>query len=916
MSLKESYKKFKRNLIFGTIFVLSVLFIYPNSADASEPKKLIKDGVLDANLVSFDNKSSVPLKGKWFFYWNEWVPPDSFSKHIPKNFSLINVRSKWNNFKNPKTGKAVGPFGKATYALRVKGVSRGDSLSLYIRSLASSYKLFIVKDDGVSLWENIGAPGVKKKLSIPWWKPVVFDLGTFDSDFTIVIHLSNFHYSKGGMWNTPELGLTKKIRGDFQWRLMRDFFVMGILLIMAFYHMVLFSLRVNDKSNLWFGLFCLSMFVRAFSSDVYPFYFVGRPSLSVFSWSVTFEHVSLYCLFVTIFGLLKSNYPRNFGKKLSILYYGLNFVMIIIILIAEPVLIGEVLFVNNIFVLIFGSFIIFKLISLAIRGEEDAFSYLGVIGLLLGVGLYDILVTNYVLPKPYILPYGLVVAIFIQSYIIAKKSAKAYKTAEKLGKDLEKEVLKKTDQIENQYKDFKTLLFNLEQGFLVFDRNGVVKGESTKITKDLFQIDPKDKKMDEIFRLEGKAKESFDSWLSHLFRGLIPFKDLLGLAPKEFNKIKGKVISLHFRPIYEEGSTKKIERVVCIATDITAQKEVEERSELERDKVIMINSLLARPLEFLDLMTESQESFEELARDSYLKGPESLFRAVHTLKARFASFKISEVVKRIHSLESTLDEYKKNDHWDEVMARSISSSINDIDFQFKKFLKENRKLVEVANNAINSSEGAEDLQKAKNELLSFYSSISKNLILKNVGDAFRQFIEPTKELARNQDKLVNISIEETNIHINPEKYKTFFSGLLHVFRNAVDHGIESREVREEKGKEVEASINISFKEEGISRFSIRIKDDGGGIDPDKIREKVLSLPEFKERPISRSDDKEIIQCIFEPGFSTRDEVSEVSGRGVGMDVVKKEAKKIDGVIKVESTLGKGTTFKIELPILK
>ena len=76
------------------------------------------------------------------------------------------------------------------------------------------------------------------------------------------------------------------------------------------------------------------------------------------------------------------------------------------------------------------------------------------------------------------------------------------------------------------------------------------------------------------------------------------------------------------------------------------------------------------------------------------------------------------------------------------------------------------------------------------------------------------------------------------------------------------------------------------------------------------------MPEFKERPISRSDDKEIIQCIFEPGFSTRDEVSEVSGRGVGMDVVKKEAKKIDGVIKVESTLGKGTTFKIELPILK
>tara|TARA_Y100001954_G_scaffold86756_1_gene95112 strand:- start:26255 stop:28039 length:1785 start_codon:yes stop_codon:yes gene_type:complete len=594
--------------------------------------------------------------------------------------------------------------------------------------------------------------------------------------------------------------------------------------------------------------------------------------------------------------------------------------MIVYILFSDPVSIGKTLRMAQVFVFGFGTFLIVKLILAGLRGIENAFSYLGALSVMLCATIYDMMAISYIVPKlfglSYLLPYGLVLTIFIQSYIIAKSSAKAYKTAEKLGKDLEKEVLKKTDQIESQYKDFKTLLFNLEQGFLVFDRNGLVKGESTKITKDIFQIDPKDKKMDEIFRLEGKAKESFDSWLSHLFRGMIPFKDLLGLAPKEFSKIEGKAISLHFRPIYEEGSNKKIERVVCIATDITAQKEVEERSELERDKVIMINNLLERPLEFLDLMTESQETFEELSREAFLKGPESLFRAVHTLKARFASFKINDVVKGIHNLETNLDNYKKSGAWDETMARVVSGSINDIDFQFKKFLKENRKLVEVANNAINSSEGAEDLQKAKNELLSFYSSISKNLILKNVADSFRKFVEPTKELAQTQDKVVNISIEETNIHINPEKYKSFFSGLLHVFRNAVDHGIESREEREDKGKDIEASIKISFKEEGISRFSIYIEDDGGGIDPKKIREKALNLPDFKEHPMVKGDDSEIIQCIFEPGFSTRDEVSEVSGRGVGMDVVKKEALKIDGLIKVESTLGKGTIFKIELPILK
>ena len=126
---------------------------------------------------------------------------------------------------------------------------------------------------------------------------------------------------------------------------------------------------------------------------------------------------------------------------------------------------------------------------------------------------------------------------------------------------------------------------------------------------------------------------------------MIPFKDLLGTTPKEFSKIEGKAISLHFRPIYEEGSSKKIERVVCIATDITAQKEVEERSELERDKVIMINSLLERPLEFLDLMTESQETFEELTRDAFLKGPDSFIPSRSYFEARFASFKLMMLLK-------------------------------------------------------------------------------------------------------------------------------------------------------------------------------------------------------------------------------------------------------------------------------
>ena len=110
---------------------------------------------------------------------------------------------------------------------------------------------------------------------------------------------------------------------------------------------------------------------------------------------------------------------------------------------------------------------------------------------MLCASIYDMMVLAYIVPKlfglSYLVPYGLVLTIFIQSYIIAKSSAKAYKTVEKLSKDLEKEVLKKTNQIEIQYKDFKTLLFNLEQGFWFLIEMVLLKGNPQKLQKIFFK---------------------------------------------------------------------------------------------------------------------------------------------------------------------------------------------------------------------------------------------------------------------------------------------------------------------------------------------------------------------------------------------------------------------------------------------
>ncbi len=132
-----------------------------------------------------------------------------------------------------------------------------------------------------------------------------------------------------------------------------------------------------------------------------------------------------------------------------------------------------------------------------------------------------------------------------------------------------------------------------------------------------------------------------------------------------------------------------------------------------------------------------------------------------------------------------------------------------------------------------------------------------------------------------------------------------------MIRNSVDHGIEPPEEREKIGKPRVGTIKLSAHHEG-NHIVITIEDDGRGIDPEKIRRKAI------EKGLINEDDvltkKEILNLIFEPGFSTAEKVTNISGRGVGMDVVKKNITKLKGIVDIESELGKGTTVIIKLPL--
>ncbi len=167
-----------------------------------------------------------------------------------------------------------------------------------------------------------------------------------------------------------------------------------------------------------------------------------------------------------------------------------------------------------------------------------------------------------------------------------------------------------------------------------------------------------------------------------------------------------------------------------------------------------------------------------------------------------------------------------------------------------------------------------------------------------------------RDLARRRSKQISLTIHGTDVELDRALVQALSNPLLHMLRNAVEHGIETPEQRREKGKQDKGSISINFKRQH-DRVIIEMTDDGCGINEDRLLEKALELGILKSK--DEISEQQRLDLIFEPGLSTKDDVTDVSGRGVGMDSVKETIQRLGGQITVTSKPGQGTTFVLDLP---
>jgi two-component system chemotaxis sensor kinase CheA len=176
-----------------------------------------------------------------------------------------------------------------------------------------------------------------------------------------------------------------------------------------------------------------------------------------------------------------------------------------------------------------------------------------------------------------------------------------------------------------------------------------------------------------------------------------------------------------------------------------------------------------------------------------------------------------------------------------------------------------------------------------------------------------KFPRLVRDLAREQDKEIEFVVEGDDVELDRTILTEISDPLMHLLRNAVDHGIEAPEVREANGKDPEGTVTLSA-ERHRDQVIIEVRDDGGGIDRETVRRKAVEKDIFTEAEVEELTDSEVEDLVFHPGFSTNEEVTDVSGRGVGMDVVRDTVSRLDGSVSVSSVPGEGTTFTMTLPV--
>ncbi len=484
--------------------------------------------------------------------------------------------------------------------------------------------------------------------------------------------------------------------------------------------------------------------------------------------------------------------------------------------------------------------------------------------------------------------------------------------------------------LENKSQQIKNILDNVGQGFLTFGPDLLIDDEYSQECRQIFTHNPARQTLAQVLYPDDHDQAEF---LETIFTRLMNLEDpdkidlYMPLLPAEI-EINDRCISLKYQ-IVNESSASDSRYIICILTDITEKRVLEEKMEEERTSLRMV----VKAIVYYDTFIECIEEFRDFSKYKIFDILESpgnrdeqmaeIYRYIHTFKGNFSQFDTTQVVKKLHDAETLIAQSRESDYGMDVnignflkelnMSQWLDDDLSKIsDYLGEDFWK-NKDTFKV------DKEKLKELEEKMVQLLphreyALLLPYIRRLRYKPFQEMLKPYSEYTWQLAQRLGKSINpFTIEGDDILVDNEYYNYFVRSLVHVFRNMVDHGIESIDERIMLDKPETGTIRCRA-ERYNDRIKLIISDDGAGIDLNKVTLKAIASGKYTEADLLSFSEAQIIDLIFEDQFTTAESLSLISGRGIGLAVVKSETERINGNIQVNSHWGSGTEYIFDLPL--
>lgn len=513
------------------------------------------------------------------------------------------------------------------------------------------------------------------------------------------------------------------------------------------------------------------------------------------------------------------------------------------------------------------------------------------------------------------------------------ENARLYHQLETWNHSLEKMVVERTGEIQKLLQDNKNLLNHAGQGFLLFERNLVVHSEYSRECLRIFGKEIAGMPVAELLYPDHQEERMFIESLLHKYfeteNGMQ--KELyLTLLPQEIS-VNSLPIRLECKPIHNAGELTY--GLMLILTDVSEKRALENKMADDLQILKMVVSVVTN----IELFQATLRHFYSLFKTEWelfctKEGADKerlfvLIGRIHQFKGDFSQFHLIHTPHKLHDLETVLfDSVRQNDGEDSAylvqqMDREevLAAMEQDLVLLQQKlgygFWERKKKGVSFAQDRWKGFETkllAHLEEESNEELLRAFEQLQ----YRPFAEMITRYTKTVSHWAVRLGKHVSpLKIESDDIWVDPQRYGGFVSALVHVFRNAVDHGIEPEEERLAQDKELWGSIRCTIRQTS-HQLIVSIADDGRGIDLEQLKNSWLKRTGIDRSQLPGWTEQEWLVKIFDDNFSLKEEVSEMSGRGVGLSVVKRELDQLGASVEVKTRKGEGTSFNFYLPIME